>query len=105
MTTPTEPQAAATPFPEALAPWTCKGEAFWFFGYFNPPKGYYPPQSAFSDLEGASNFIDPAVTGTYKGGLNTIMVVRYTETPVGTLKPICHFKSLTHKPYQVRTTS
>lgn len=82
--TPAPATEVTSPFPDAPAPWSCKGEAFWFFGYFSPPKGYYPPKSAFSDLEGASEFADPNVTGVYKGGLTTIMVVRYKETPVGT---------------------
>lgn len=73
----------SSPFPEAPSPWSCKGEAFWFFGYFSPPKGYYPPKSAFSDLEGASDFVEGGATGIYKGGLTTIMIVRYSETPVG----------------------
>lgn len=77
------PVETSSPFLDAPAPWLCKGEAFWFFGYFSPPKGYYPPKSAFSDLEGSSSFANPEVTGTYKGGLTTIMVIRYKESPVG----------------------
>lgn len=69
------------PFPEANAPWKCKGESFWFFGY---AKGTdYPGLSFFNPLEGASTFADESVTGKFKGGLTSILVVRYTESPVG----------------------
>lgn len=70
------------PFPEAPAPWKCKGESFWFFGY---AKGTdYPGLSFFNPLEGASTFAAENVTGKFKGGLTSILVVRYTESPVGT---------------------
>ena len=69
------------PFPEAAAPWKCKGEAFWFFGYDKGAE--YPPPSYFSPLERTSTFGDPEVTGKFKGGLSSLMVVRYAESPVG----------------------
>lgn len=52
-------------------------------GYKSATKGSYPSPATFSNLERASSYADPTVTGQFKGGLNTIMIVRYSETPVG----------------------
>ncbi|KAI0075586.1 hypothetical protein K474DRAFT_1370916 [Panus rudis PR-1116 ss-1] len=72
------------PFPEAPAPWQCKGETFWFYTYVSPTKDKpYPSKSEFNDIEGTSAFADPKVTGEFEGGLAFVMIVRYTETPVG----------------------
>ena len=71
----------ATPYQEAPGPWNCEGEAFWLFGYDNGKQ--YPGPSSFSPLEGASAFADPETSGAFIGGLSSIMIVRYTKTPVG----------------------
>lgn len=69
------------PFPEALAPWKCKGEMFWFLGYAQDTR--HPEPSSFSPLESASTFADDDKSGKFRGGVSSIFVVRYTETPVG----------------------
>ena len=75
---------SASPFAEAPAPWKqCVGEAFWFFGYISSKKGEYPPPSAFGDSERASQFSDAKSTGDYHGGLTSLLIIRYKNTPVG----------------------
>ncbi|KAK7691486.1 hypothetical protein QCA50_004885 [Cerrena zonata] len=73
----------ASPFADAPAPWHCSGEAFWFFGHISSKKGSYPPSSAFNDAEAASSFSDAKASGEYHGGLTSLMLVRYKDTPVG----------------------
>ena len=74
---------SAYPFFNAPSPWGCKGEAFWFFGYISPKKGEYPPPAAFGSSEGSSSFSDAKATGEYHGGLTSLMLIRYKDTPVG----------------------
>ncbi|TCD60368.1 hypothetical protein EIP91_010259 [Steccherinum ochraceum] len=71
----------ALPFPEAEAPWHCKGEAFWFFGHNSASMQL--SAAHYGDLERESSFSDPAVSGKFQGGLCSAMFVRYTESPVG----------------------
>lgn len=70
------------PFTSVPGPWTCKGECFWLFGYTRTSEPR-PGPPAFSPLEGASQFADPARSGEYKGGLTSVMIARYTDSPVG----------------------
>lgn len=70
------------PFLVAPAPWACKGEYFWFLSYVSSSSPY-PSRASFSELERSAPFADPKESGEFKGGLQHIMVVRYTETPVG----------------------
>lgn len=71
------------PFPVAPGPWTCKGEAFWLLTYTSQSSAAEPLSSAaFGPLE-ESAFRDVSKSGTFKGGLGSIMVVRYTSSPVG----------------------
>lgn len=72
-----------TPFEDVPAPWQCKGESFWFFGHAGGGRDKYPPPAAFGDMERATAWSDPTLTGDYKGGLTSIMIVRYQDTPVG----------------------
>ena len=74
---------SASPFVYVPSPWQCKGEAFWFPGYINPKKGEHLQPVAFSDPERASRSPDTKATGDYHGGLTSLMLVRYKETPVG----------------------
>lgn len=73
----------ASQFADAPAPWHCSGDAFWFFGYISSKKGLYPPPSAFNDTERASPFADANASGDYHGGLTSLMLVKYKDTPVG----------------------
>ena len=74
---------SASPFVDVPSPWQCNGDAFWFVGYIRPKKGEYPPPAAFGDTERASSFSDANITGDYHGGLASLMLIRYKETPVG----------------------
>ena len=74
---------SASPFVDAPVPWGCNGEAFWFVGYFSSKKGKYPPPAAFGSIERESSFSDAQGTGDYHGGLASLMLIRYKETPVG----------------------
>ena len=65
------------------SPWECNGEAFWFFGYISPKKGEYPPHAAFDNPERESLFSDAKASGDYHGGLTSLMLIRYKESPVG----------------------
>ncbi|KAI9815809.1 MAG: hypothetical protein M1832_005223 [Thelocarpon impressellum] len=66
--------------PEAPAPWTCKCEAYWLLFYATGPL----PDHAYAPLEqAAATFSDPASAGSFKGGLGTIQIVRYSDTPAG----------------------
>ena len=70
------------PFLESPAPWPCKGECFFLYGYASS-SAPYPGRASFGDLEAESPFSNPALTGDYKGGLTQVAILRYTETPVG----------------------
>ncbi|CAO2657943.1 Nn.00g072030.m01.CDS01 [Neocucurbitaria sp. VM-36] len=63
------------PVPRSKAPWTVKAETYFLFLSLRElPKGVYDPlEEAWGD-EGL---------GEFKGGLGTIMIVRYSHTPVG----------------------
>ena len=74
---------SASPFADAPAPWQCVGEAFWFFGYITSKKGEYPPPAAFGESERDSQFSDAKATGEYHGGLTSLLIIRYKNTPVG----------------------
>lgn len=76
------PDHAQSPFEDVPAPWDCKGEAFWFNAYIRPT-GNAPPPASFGELEQTAAFSDSASSGEYKGGLASVMVVRYRDTPVG----------------------
>ncbi|KAK2774274.1 hypothetical protein FQN52_004299 [Onygenales sp. PD_12] len=68
-----------TPFPEAPDPWmNLKAE---FFGCVGRAKSL--PSGSYADLEAQSAFADPAASGEFRGVGASVMIVRYTETPVG----------------------
>ena len=73
---------STSPFTHSPSPWQCEGEAFWFVGYISSKKGY-PPPAAFGDAERDSPFSDAKASGDYHGGLTSLMLIRYKETPVG----------------------
>jgi len=77
------PTTSQSPFPEAPAPWHCKGECFTFFTYIHAKRGAYPPPAAFEDLERDSAFADPTASGNWKGGLASVFIIRYKDTPIG----------------------
>jgi hypothetical protein len=65
----------------APAPWTNKGEVYFFF-LSTPGK---LPEGAYAPLEANSYFASPEA-GAFRGGAGnaTVQVVRYTDSPVGT---------------------
>ncbi len=68
------------PIPSVVPPWTLKGTAYVFFFYVPSSKASTIPRSFLtSELEANSE----VVKGEYLGGLATIQVIRYAESPVG----------------------
>ncbi|KAK0122533.1 hypothetical protein ONS96_009575 [Cadophora gregata f. sp. sojae] len=66
----------------ALAPWTLKGTIYSFMFYISPSsaKKLQPQKSLlYSPLEASSSFSD----GKLIGGLASVQIIRYTESPVG----------------------
>ncbi|KAF1808178.1 hypothetical protein P152DRAFT_462832 [Eremomyces bilateralis CBS 781.70] len=72
--------AQITPFPSAPAPWKLRSESYLLMVRLPKtlPDGIYDPLEASSEA-----FSDPARSGKHRGGLGAILIVRYTETPVG----------------------
>ena len=73
---------ATTPLVVALAPWTLKGTIYSFMFYISPSSAEaLQSQKSFlySPLEAASSFSD----GKMIGGLASVQIIRYTESPVG----------------------
>ncbi len=67
--------SAVHPVQRAGAPWTLKAETYLLFLKMQSlPQGLYDP------LEEA--WVDESL-GTFEGGLGAVMIVRYTDTPVG----------------------
>lgn len=63
------------PVPRSKAPWTVHAESYFLFLKLRElPKGLYDPLEESWGDEGL---------GEFKGGLGTIMIVRYSDTPVG----------------------
>jgi len=69
------------PLPLAPAPWSCKGEVYWIF--LSPSKTVEP--GAYAPLEASVSPIATNEVGhpTGKGMGACVMIVRYSETPVG----------------------
>ncbi|KAH7394360.1 hypothetical protein BKA66DRAFT_567310 [Pyrenochaeta sp. MPI-SDFR-AT-0127] len=69
----TEPEVH--PVPRAKAPWTLKAESYLLFLKLSElPQGVYDPlEEAWADKG----------LGTFVGGLGAVMIVRYSDTPVG----------------------
>ncbi|PSR80234.1 hypothetical protein BD289DRAFT_414644 [Coniella lustricola] len=72
----------------APAPWICKAQVYALYFYSSRPSpsssstALALPPVAYSPLEAASFFASPEA-GDFVGGLGSIMVVRYLDTPVG----------------------
>ncbi|KXJ96056.1 hypothetical protein Micbo1qcDRAFT_158236 [Microdochium bolleyi] len=62
------------------APWKLKGDVY-IATFFNKPGNL--PEHAYSPLEKASSYADPAVSGAHLGGLSQVQIIRYTDSPVG----------------------
>jgi hypothetical protein len=65
----------------APAPWACRLDNYWISFCLKGPLSanvYDPLEASFPP------FSDPAVAGAFKGGLGTIQIVRYHESPLGT---------------------
>ncbi|KZT33078.1 hypothetical protein SISSUDRAFT_445248 [Sistotremastrum suecicum HHB10207 ss-3] len=70
---------AAPEYPSAPGSWKNLGSAYWFL--FPPTRPDTPLlDGAYHPLEGA---FSATKTGQFKGGLGSVQVVRYTDTPVG----------------------
>lgn len=69
------------PFIDAPAPWELGGEAFWLFGYSNGKQ--FPSPAQYPSLERTHSFASAEESGAYKGGLCSVMIVRYRTSPVG----------------------
>jgi len=77
---PTPTSSVEPPFTVATAPWKCKGDTYWIPYYTTGPL----PEDAYAPLEANTpSFSSPSHAGEFRGGLGTIQVVRYHETPVG----------------------
>lgn len=72
-------------FDPVPAPWELKGEAWWFMIslYGGAEKGVGPGN--FDSLEVKSKELAEE-PGAFKGGLGAIMLLRYSESPVGPCK-------------------
>lgn len=71
---------------KAPAPWTCTGQVYSIFFYNRPGNRKFAEDLsaiAFSPLERDAYFAS-AEAGRFCGGLGGFMVIRYTDTPVGT---------------------
>lgn len=67
----------------AQAPWTCTAQVYSIFMQSKPDKSTTGlPPTAYAPLERDSFFASPEA-GRYIGGLGGLMVIRYTDTPVG----------------------
>lgn len=70
---------AAPEYPSSPGSRKNLGSAYWFL--FPPAKADTPlPEGAYAALEDA---FPVTKEGKFKGGLGTVQVVRYTDTPVG----------------------
>ncbi|KAK5630611.1 hypothetical protein RRF57_006326 [Xylaria bambusicola] len=71
------------------APWKLKGTVYFLSFWTNKAssaKGKRNdglPTIAYSPLEAASPFANPAISGEHLGGLSQIQIIRYTDSPVG----------------------
>lgn len=73
-----------TPFPIAPSPWDdLKADVFATVGWASVSDGL--PVGSFGPLEENSSFSDPEASGEFKGGLCSVMILRYHQTPVGKL--------------------
>jgi hypothetical protein len=65
-------------------PWDLKGTLYTFFFWIPASQtANFPSEIAYSPLERVSHFAATAHSGSPRGGLATVMVYRYTSTPVG----------------------
>jgi hypothetical protein len=72
-----QPEPDAHPVLRAKAPWALKAESYMMFLKMKElPKGMY---DSLEETWESSEF------GDFKGGLGAVMIVRYSDTPVGTL--------------------
>jgi hypothetical protein len=70
-----QPEPSTHPVLRAKAPWSMKAESYLLFLNMKElPKGVY------DTLEEVWENDD---LGTFKGGLGAVMIVRYSDTPVG----------------------
>ncbi|KAH7138483.1 hypothetical protein B0J11DRAFT_421942 [Dendryphion nanum] len=71
------------PVPLAPAPWTAKAESYWLFLTLGGklPEGVYDRVDVRGGVEEVG--YEGKERGEFKGGLGVVMIVRYTDTPVG----------------------
>jgi hypothetical protein len=76
-----DPHAPPANITAAPPPWATKCDIYWLI--FRTRAGSLPAD-AYSPLEAASPlFSDPTRAGTFKGETGFVIIIRYTETPVG----------------------
>ncbi|KAJ3476529.1 hypothetical protein NLI96_g11098 [Meripilus lineatus] len=68
-----------------------RAEAFILCGPHSKPTASYPSRSTFPDLEWKSLYTNPNATGEFRGGLSTIVILRYFETPIGAFDELIWF--------------
>lgn len=74
--------STSTEIPLAPAPWVnLQASGFVFINYNSSTTP--PSAAAYDALEGNSDFASPSASGEFAGGLCSIFLLRYTETPVG----------------------
>jgi len=67
---------------KAPGAWDCKAQIYAIPLYVDPAQADNFPAFAYPPLEGSSSFAKPQ-SGRPVGGLGQILIVRYSETPVG----------------------
>lgn len=73
---------AESPFPVAPSPWDdLEADVFTAVGWASGADGL--PTGSYNRLEESSSFADPEVNGRFVGGLCSVMILRYHQTPVG----------------------
>lgn len=73
---------AESPFPIAPSPWDdLEADVFSAVGWASAANGL--PTGSYSPLEENSSFADPEINGKFVGGLCSVMILRYHQTPVG----------------------
>lgn len=76
------------PFLERPSPWHATADVFTCLSVANWTNGL--PSGSYGDVEASSDFVNREVSGEYTGGPGSVMIVRYSETPVGGFWPAVH---------------
>jgi len=89
---------ANVPFTVAPPPWVTRCDIYWLL--FRTRAGSLPAD-AYSPLEAASPpFSDASQAGAFKGGLGLVIIIRYSETPVGSYNEMIYMPGSFEVPRQ-----